>query len=77
MRFTFLFASLAILATTATAQTRHVLKATPENVVIGCYDAATPPVLRVRSGDSVEIRTGHVRHCTAAPEGIYQAKLKR
>lgn len=39
------------------AQTRHVLEATPQNVVIGHYDAATPPVLRIKSGDTVEIHT--------------------
>ena len=39
------------------AQTRHVLEATPQNVVIGHYDAATPPALRIKSGDTVEIHT--------------------
>ena len=39
------------------AQTRRVLEATPQNVVIGHYDAATPPVLRIKSGDTVEIHT--------------------
>ena len=35
----------------------HVLKATPETVVVGYYDATTKPVLRIRSGDTVEIET--------------------
>ena len=39
------------------AQTRHMLEATPQNVVIGHYDAATPPALRIKSGDTVEIHT--------------------
>ena len=41
----------------AGAQTRYVLEATPQNVVIGYYDAHTPPVLRIHSGDTVEIHT--------------------
>src|SRR5882724_948422 len=37
-------------------QTKHVLKVTPQNVVIGYYDATTPPVLQIKSGDTVEIQ---------------------
>jgi acetamidase/formamidase len=37
-------------------QTKHTLKATPKNVVIGYYDATTPPALRIKSGDIVEIQ---------------------
>lgn len=39
------------------AAERHVLEATPENIVVGHYDATTKPVLRIRSGDTVEIKT--------------------
>ena len=39
------------------AQQSHRLAATAANVVVGHYDAATPPVLRVRSGDTVTIET--------------------
>jgi acetamidase/formamidase len=35
----------------------HVLKPTPETVAWGYYDAGTPPVLRIHSGDTVEIHT--------------------
>ena len=38
-------------------QTKHTLKATPPHVVIGYYDATTPPALRIKSGDIVEIQT--------------------
>lgn len=33
------------------------LKPTPKTVAWGYYDASTPPVLRVKSGDTVEIQT--------------------
>jgi acetamidase/formamidase len=35
----------------------HVLKPTPKTVAYGYYSAAAPPVLRVKSGDTVEIQT--------------------
>lgn len=35
----------------------HQLKATPKTIAWGHYSAATPPVLRIRSGESVEIET--------------------
>lgn len=44
----------------ASAQERgrtHQLKATPETVAWGYYDAAVPPVLTVESGDFVDVET--------------------
>ena len=35
----------------------HKLKPTPKTVAWGYYDASTPPALRVRSGDTVEVQT--------------------
>src|SRR5580704_12975361 len=35
----------------------HQLEATPKTVAWGHYDAKTPPVLRINSGDTVEVRT--------------------
>src|SRR5262249_32527569 len=35
----------------------HTLKPTPKTVAWGHYDASTPPVLRVKSGDTVEVQT--------------------
>lgn len=35
----------------------HRLKPTPATVAWGYYDASTPPVLRIKSGESVEIQT--------------------
>jgi len=39
------------------AQATYTLKPTPKTVAWGYYDAKTPPVLRVKSGDTVEIQT--------------------
>src|SRR5712692_6645390 len=39
------------------AQATYTLKATPKTVAWGYYDAKTPPVLRIKSGDTVEIQT--------------------
>jgi hypothetical protein len=59
--------ALLLLSLPAIAQTRHTLKATPGNVVIGYYDARTKPALRVRSGDTVEIHTLGVARPQALP----------
>src|SRR6185436_12452283 len=40
-----------------TAADPYRLKPTPKTVAWGYYDASTPPVLRVKSGDVVEIQT--------------------
>src|SRR5438874_13562344 len=40
-----------------TAQATHTLKATPKTVAWGYYDAKAAPVLRIKSGDTVEIQT--------------------
>ena len=39
------------------AQATYTLKPTPKTVVWGYYDAKATPVLRVKSGDTVEIQT--------------------
>jgi acetamidase/formamidase len=39
------------------SQTQYTLKPTPKTVAVGYYDAKAAPVLRVRSGDTVEIQT--------------------
>ena len=36
---------------------QFVLQATPKTVTWGRYDASTPPVLRINSGDTVEVHT--------------------
>ena len=53
----------------ANAQATHTLKPTPKTVAWGYYDAKTPPVLRVKSGDTVEIQT----LITSSPERLEKA----
>jgi acetamidase/formamidase len=40
-----------------TAEKKHLLKATPKTIAWGYYDATAAPVLRIDSGDTVEIET--------------------
>src|ERR1051325_12217615 len=49
--------SIPLLAISAHAQQTLQLKPTPKTVAWGYYDANTPPVMRIKSGDSVEIQT--------------------
>src|SRR2546427_12796872 len=47
-----------LFAITANAQQQtYQLKPTPKTVAWGYYDASTPPVLRIKSGDTVEVQT--------------------
>ena len=49
---------ILISATCLSAQqARYTLKPAPKTIAWGYYDAKTPPVLRVKSGDTVEIHT--------------------
>jgi hypothetical protein len=45
------------------------LKPTPKTVAWGYYDAKTPPVLRIKSGDTVEIQT----LITSSPKRLEEA----
>ncbi len=47
----------AVSAQRTSAQTTYTLKPTPKTVAWGYYDAKAVPVLRVKSGDTVEIQT--------------------
>ena len=57
-RATILTATL-LLALNAQAQqpSSYQLKPTPKTVAWGYYDASTPPVMRLKSGDTVELQT--------------------
>ena len=55
----------------APGQTKHTLKVTPGNVVIGYYDATTPPAIKVKSGDIVEIQALGV----GTPDSLIKAGL--
>jgi len=48
------------------ASGNHVLKPGPKTVVWGYYSASAPPVLRVRSGDTVQVQT----LITSSPERL-------
>jgi acetamidase/formamidase len=50
----------------------YQLKSTPKTVVWGYYDAKTPPVLRIKSGDTVEIQT----LVTSSPERFASASVQ-
>src|SRR3989440_8483378 len=57
MKSVSLVAACLLLVFTANAQQPLQLKPTPKTVAWGYYDAATPPVMRVKSGETVEIQT--------------------
>src|SRR5262245_18813113 len=50
---------IALAASFASAQSAptHRLEASPSTIAWGYYDASTPPVLRIKPGDSVEVHT--------------------
>jgi acetamidase/formamidase len=48
---------LLLLALSVHAQQPLQLKPTPKTVAWGYYDAAAPPVMRIKSGDTVEVQT--------------------
>jgi acetamidase/formamidase len=48
---------VCLMAAWLPAQKAYRLPAEPANVVVGYYDAATPPVLRIQSGGTVTIET--------------------
>jgi acetamidase/formamidase len=55
----------------ANAQATYTLKATPKTVEWGYYSAKATPVLRIKSGDTVEIQT----LITNSPTGLEKAGL--
>ena len=67
----FLLAGPAVPQQTAQTAT-HTLKPTPATIAWGYYDASTPPVLRIKSGDSVEIQT----LITSSPKRLEGAGLR-
>src|SRR5260370_12400917 len=60
-----------LLTQGAYAQATYTLKPTPKTVVWGYYDAKAAPVLRVKSGDTVEIQT----LITNSPKRLEEAGL--
>ena len=71
--FCLLAASVILMGSASSAQQAktpkaYSLKPTPKTVAWGYYDASTPPVLRVQSGDTVEVQT--------LPAGVSPAQLE-
>src|SRR5712692_8398794 len=62
---------MLLLALPPNAQQTYQLKPTPKTVAWGYYDASTPPVLRIKSGDTVEIQT----LITTSPKRLEDAGL--
>jgi len=56
-KWVFLVCSVLLFAHESSAQKTYQLKATSKTIAWGYYDAAAPPVLRIQSGDTVEIQT--------------------
>jgi len=55
----------------ATGGTKYTLEPTPKTIEWGYYDATVPPVLRIRSGDTVEIHT----LITSSPQRLEDAGI--
>lgn len=59
----------ATLSASALPSSTHRLEATPQTVVIGYYWSEAPPVLRIASGDTIDVDT----LLTNTPEGLTKA----
>ncbi len=68
-----LFSLAPVAISQNTNAAAYTLKPTPKTVAWGYYDAKTPPVLRVKSGDTVEIQT----LITSSPERLEKAGVPR
>jgi acetamidase/formamidase len=66
-----ILAVVSLLARSVHAQATYTLKPTPKTVAWGYYDAKAAPVLRVKSGDTVEIQT----LITNSPKRLEDASL--
>jgi acetamidase/formamidase len=64
-----LVAAAGLEAQQTNAPAMHTLRPTPKTVVWGYYDASAPPVLRVKSGDTVEVQT----LITSSPKRLEEA----
>jgi acetamidase/formamidase len=51
------FSAVPLAAQQTNAPAKYTLKPTAKTIAWGYYDASTPPVLRIKSGDTVEIQT--------------------
>lgn len=72
MRFIKLTVWVCLIVVSAHAQQPLQLKPTPKTVAWGYYDAAPPPVMRIKSGDTVEVQT----LITSSPKRLEDAGVK-
>jgi acetamidase/formamidase len=70
--FALIFAAASAFAQKTAAGESHILKPTPKTVAWGYYAATTPPVLRIKSGDTVQVHT----LITSTPERLERAGVK-
>ncbi len=68
----FVAAAAAAVPAQPTQSRTHRLEATPETVAYGYYDAAAKPVLRIASGDIIDVDT----LLTNTPRGLERAGVK-
>ena len=64
--------SIGVLAASAAGPVTHRLEATPSTVAYGWYDAAAKPVLRIASGDIIDVDT----LLTNTPAGLQRAGVE-
>ena len=64
--------SAEVSAQQSAEENSHVLKPTPKTVAWGYYAANTPPALRIKSGDTVEVHT----LITSTPPRLEEAGVK-
>jgi len=69
MRYSLSFMLLYVAVVGAQGPTTHRLLATPTTIAYGWYDAAAEPVLRIKSGDIVDVDT----LLTNTPPGLQRA----
>lgn len=62
----------ALFSESGYAQQSHMLEPTPKTIAYGYYDAKTPPVLRIKSGDTVQVQT----LITSTPQRLEGAGVK-
>src|SRR4051812_9734230 len=65
-------AAVALTAVVSQSPATHRLEATPTTVAYGWYDAAGTPVLRIKSGDIIDVDT----LLTNTPQGLRRAGVR-
>jgi len=75
----FLLLSLPLVAEQSGDPANHSLEPSPKTIAFGYYSADAPPVLRIKSGDTVEVHTlitsdpEKLEHAGVPPEQVEQS----